>query len=103
MKDGLSYNTNMDKSNMLNQHFYSVFNKESSSALPDMGPSPHPEMESFDLSIAGVVKLLQAVDSFKSVGPDGIPSRLLKELSYELAPSLTLIFSAYKFIKVAYL
>jgi len=27
VKDGLSYNTNLDKSNILNQHFYSVFNK----------------------------------------------------------------------------
>ena len=87
VKDGLSYNTNMDKSNILNQHFYSVFNKESSSALPDMGPSPHPEMASFDISIAGVVKLLQEVDPFKAVGPDGIPPRLLKELSHKLAPS----------------
>jgi len=62
VKDGLSYNTNLDKSNILNQHFYPVFNKESSSVLPDMGPSPHPEMASFDISIAGVVKLLQKVD-----------------------------------------
>ena len=61
-----------------------------------MGPSPHPEMASFDISIAGVVKLymLQEVDPFKAVGPDGIPPRLLKELSHELAQSLTLIFRA---------
>jgi len=89
VKDGLSYK---DKSNILNQHFYSVFNKESSSALPDMGPSLYPEMASFDISIAGVVKLLQEVDPFRAVGPEGIPPRLLKELSHELAPSLTSIF-----------
>jgi len=94
VKDGLSYNTNLDKSNILNQHFYSVFNKESSSALPDMGPSSHPEMASFDISNVGVVKLLQEVDPFKAVGPDGIPPRLLKELSHKLVPSLTLIFRA---------
>ena len=58
MKDGLSHNTNLDKSNILNQH-YSVFNKESSLALSDKGLSPHPEMALFDISISGVVKLLQ--------------------------------------------
>jgi len=52
-----------------------------------MGPSPHPEMASFDISIVGVVNLLQEVVPFKAVGPDGIPLRLLKELSHELAPS----------------
>jgi len=59
----------------MNQHFYSVFNKESSFGLPDMSPSPHPEMASFDISIARVVKLLQEVYPFKAVGPDGIPPR----------------------------
>jgi len=34
-------------------------------------------MASFDISIAGVVKLFQGVDPFKAVGPDGIPPRLL--------------------------
>jgi len=67
-----------------------------------MGPIPHPEMASFDISIAGVVKLLQEVVPLKAVGPDGIPPRLLKELSHELAPSLTLIFE-HQFIKVGYL
>ena len=87
VKGGLTYN---DKSNILNQHFYSVF-KGLSLTLPDMGPSPYP---SFDISAAGVAKLLQGVDPFKATGPDRIPPRLLKEMSYELAPGLTLIFSA---------
>jgi len=81
VKDGLSYNTTVTWI-ILNQHFYSVSNKESSSALPDMGPSPHLVM------IPGVVKLLQEVDPFNAVWPD----RLLKEFSHELAPSLILIF-----------
>jgi len=41
-----------------------------------MGPSFHPEMASFDISVTGAVKL-QEVDPFKAVGPDGIPPRLL--------------------------
>jgi len=91
VKDGLTYNSTLDKSNILNQHFYSVFNKESSATLTDMGPSPYPEMASFDISVTGVVRLLQEVDPFKAVEPDGILPRLLKELSHELTPSLTLL------------
>jgi len=94
VKDGLTYNTNLNKSNILNQHFYSVFAKDSSSALPDLGPSPYPELPPFDITVTGVPKLLQEVDLFKATGPDEIPSRLLKEMSCELAPSLTLIFKA---------
>jgi len=66
LKDSLTYNSNLDKSNILNKHFYSVFNKESSATLPDMGPSPYPEMASFDIFVTGVVRLLQEVDPFKA-------------------------------------
>jgi len=58
VKDGVTYNSNLDKSNILNQHFYSVFSKESSATLPGMGPSPYSEMMSFDISVTGVVRLL---------------------------------------------
>ena len=94
VKDGVTYNTNLEKSNILNQHFYSVFTNDSSSLLPEMGQSPYPDVPLFDINVAGVAKLLQEVVPFKATGPDGIPPRLLKEMSNELAPSLTLIFRA---------
>ena len=37
--------------------------------------------------------VLREVDPFKATGPDGIPLKLLKELAYELSPSLTLLFN----------
>ena len=33
-----------------------------------------------------LAQLLSNIDPFKAMGPDGLPSRLLKELSNELAP-----------------
>ena len=41
----------------------------------------------------GVKKLLQNLKVNKASGPDRIPNRVLKELSEELAPILTLIFN----------
>ena len=38
--------------------------------------------------------MLNTIDSFKATGPDGLPPKLLKELSHELAPCLTLLFKA---------
>ena len=37
---------------------------------------------------------LTFLDTHKSAGPDNIPTRLLKELSTELAPILTVMFQA---------
>ena len=42
----------------------------------------------------GVLKLLKALNISKAAGPDGIRPRVLKELSPELAPILTLLFKA---------
>jgi len=57
-----------------------------------LDPTPYPDLPPFDITVTGVAKLLQEIDPFKATGPDGIPSRLLKEMSCELVPSLTLIF-----------
>ena len=40
----------------------------------------------------GVLKLLQNLKPYKAQGPDNIHPRILKELTVEIAPSLTLIF-----------
>ena len=45
-------------------------------------------------SIEGVAKLLSNIDPSKAHGPDNLPARFLKEVSCEIAPTLTLIFQA---------
>ena len=42
----------------------------------------------------GVKKPLDNLDSHKASGPDNIPTQLLKQLSPELSPALTMIFEA---------
>jgi hypothetical protein len=45
------------------------------------------------LTIEEVARTLLALDTTKATGPDGIPSRLLKETAWQIAPSLTQIFN----------
>jgi hypothetical protein len=81
------------KAEMLNQQFTSVFTKDDTNGdtvLP--GPS-YPPIEALQIQTAGVEKLLKNLQPNKAAGPDHIPCRLLKELSVELAPVLTVIFT----------
>ena len=61
--------------------------------MPEKGQSPYPDMPDIHIGEAGVLKLLNNINSHKAIGPDGIPARLLHEYyaSY-IAPALTKIF-----------
>ena len=84
-KDGTLYSDSQDKANLLNYYIFTVFtNNNNSSDLPNMGPSPYPEIE---ITSAGVKKL-QDLDPSKSHRPDKIPSELLKLMASENTPSL---------------
>jgi len=93
-KDGITYATNLSKANVLNDHFYSVFSKDDTDTLPEMADTPYPTMPNVEIHTTGIIQLLNGIDLFKATGPDGVPPRLLKELSNELAPSLALLFKA---------
>ena len=49
-------------------------------------------MDNIEISERGIEKLLAGLNPAKATGPDGIPPRVLKELSSELAPILSMIF-----------
>ena len=40
-----------------------------------------------------MTKQLEALDTSKAIGPDGIPTRILKDFARELAPSVTYLFN----------
>ena len=52
------------------------------------------DMSEIHVTENGVLKLLKDLNISKAAGPDGIRPRVLKELSSELAPILTLLFKA---------
>ena len=94
-KDGVLYSDNQDKANVLNHYFSTIFtNRNDFSDLPNMGPSPYPDISEIEIITAGVKKLLQNLDPSKSQGPDKIPSKLLKLMASEIAPCLSLVFVA---------
>jgi len=42
----------------------------------------------------GVTQLLSNIQVNKASGPDNLPARFLKEVAYEIVPTLTIIFQA---------
>ena len=77
---------------ILNSQFQSVFTKDNSSNLPQMGEPEYPKINELKITVEGVEKLLRNLKVNKSPGPDDIPARILKELAHEIAPVLTHIF-----------
>ena len=93
-KDDITYSTDISKANVLNEHFYSVFTKDGDAILPEMADTLYPTMSNIEINTEGIAQLLNDIDPFKATGPDGLPPKLLKELSNNLAPCLTLLFRA---------
>ena len=82
---------NTNKANILNAQFRSVFTQEND-ILPNLPPSTVPSIPNFTISIEGVSKLLSDLNPHKATGPDGVPARILKVATEEIAPALTKIF-----------
>ena len=92
--DGQLHSDNISKTRLLNDQFSSVFTRTNTSGLPNLGPSPHPDIRRFDVTEEGVLKLLKNINHHKAPGPDNIPGRLLKEGAIELSPIFTLLFNS---------
>ena len=60
-------------------------------SMPD-DREDHLPMEDITLSVEGVEKILDGLNPAKAAGPDGIPPRVLRELSREIAPILMTIY-----------
>ena len=90
--DGKLITDTIGKAELLNHQFQSVFTKDPDETPPNKGPSPHPQMSPFKISLAGVVKLVKGLNVHKATGPDRINGRILKECGNVCAPILQLIF-----------
>ena len=53
-----------------------------------------PTIDDIKISEQRVKKLMENLSPYKARGPDGISSRVLRELAEELAPALTIIFQS---------
>ena len=84
--------TDIDKAKCLNNYFGSVFIVKKDGSIP-ISTSLYPDMPDIQVTTPGVLKLLSQLDIRKSMGPDGISPRILKETSHEVALILTFIFN----------
>ena len=82
-----------EKAEVLATQYESVFTKEQLDQMPDKGMSPFPVLKDIVFSKQGVVKLLKAQDPTKAVGPDQVPTVILKEYADVLSPLVTDIFT----------
>ena len=51
-------------------------------------------MDDIIITTEGVKKLLDDLNVYKANGPDGIPAKMLKEVSNEITEAMTLLFKA---------
>jgi len=94
-RNGITHSDVKMKANILNNHFVSVFSKETDNTNTKcLAGGPQPEMDPIQISTTGVSKLLRNLQSHKATGPDGIPTHLLKITADEVAGALQLIFQA---------
>ena len=95
LKEGsIIYCDPIQKANILNRQFISVFTDDTEISIPDLGPSQYLNMEDITVSCKGVVKPLKNLKPHKAAGPDDIPLMLLREAADEIAPAITLLFQA---------
>ncbi len=80
------------QSEILNDQFVSVFPKEDMSSIPSKGTSPYPDLPHITITGNGDTKCLRQLNHHKASGPESIPTRLLKEIAYQISPALTLLY-----------
>ena len=85
-----------DKAEILNERFKSVFSDPTPDELEapvTETDTPYPDIDELRITSDGVQKLLENLNPNKSMGPDQIHPRVLKQLATAVAPILTVIFN----------
>lgn len=93
-KEGNLVSDDAKKAEVLNDHFASVFTKENTDNIPtlDIDLDDITLIEEVTVTNETFTKHLQKLKLGKASGPDGINSRVLKELAYQVAPGLKILF-----------
>ena len=91
-KRGELQTTGKGKAEALNSQYSSVYTDEDTTSVPSTGESPFASMPCIRVTVKGVTNLLQKLNPKKAIGPDLVPTRVLKEYADEVAPILQRIF-----------
>ena len=94
--DGSLSNTDKLKANTLNSFFSSVFTREDTSSIPKIeacSKSDGKAVANIVVTPLAVHNTLKGLNPNKAQGPDGIPPRVLKEISKEISNPLCHLFN----------
>ena len=102
LHEGNIHTNHMEKAEILNNYFASVFSANPSSPLPNLKESPIPDITSVSIDPHGVKCLLDGLDIHKSTGQITYLLVYLKNLAQNSLPSL-LLFSKPPYTNAVYL
>ena len=95
---GVTAKTAAHKAELFNAFFSSVFTSHRSNIGEDTINNSLPirteqNLSDITIGVEEVANCLHGLDTSKASGPDGLPSRLLKECAQQIAPSLCTLFN----------
>ena len=85
-------NSDIDKAEALYNNFHSVFSIPNKKINIFDGVSPFESIISLSIDACGVLSQFRQLNPNKAQGPDELSPQLLKLVTEELAPALTIIF-----------
>ena len=91
-ENGQLHSDSRRKAKILNKQFCSVFTSEGTTNIPKLPGPPNTEMPKFEITVQGVTKLLEDLNSGKASWPDELPNLILKNAANEISPFLKIIF-----------
>ena len=94
MEGDIIYCEPMQRANILNRQYISVFTDDTNTSLSVLGLNQCPSVENITVSCQGLDKQLKNLRPHKDAGPNDIPLMLLKEAADEIAPAITLLLKA---------
>ena len=92
-ENGKLHSGGQKKAEILNHQFSSDFTADQPGVQTTLSLPAYPPLRQLVVNVKGVEKLLQEINPSKASGPDQVPCHILRELSVELAPVLTAIFT----------
>jgi hypothetical protein len=94
-KSGKVHSDPVEKANLLNKHFHTVFTPHQINTLPNFPSRTVETLSLTDIALTktGIVNLIKKLNPHKSPGPDKISPKLLQLIPEEISDYLLLIFN----------